>query len=49
MTEQPRKFPETLAGAVVSDIDLVTEELAFQGERLTEQRAQEIAEHVFEQ
>jgi len=41
-----RKFPETLAGAEVSDIDLDTEEFVFGGERLIEQRAQEIAERV---
>lgn len=43
-----RKFPETLAGAEVSDIDLGAEEFQFQGARLTEDRAAELAETHFE-
>lgn len=42
-----RKFPETLAGAEVSDIDLGQEDFQFQGERLTEERAGRLAEEHF--
>lgn len=41
------KFPKTLAGAEVSDIDLAEEEFQFEGERLTEQRAEHLAEKAF--
>ncbi len=42
-----RKFPERLAGAEVSDIDLDKEEFMFQGERLTKERAERIAGERF--
>lgn len=41
MTDQ--KFPETLLDAEVSDIDLATEVFMFEGERLTDERAEQIA------
>jgi hypothetical protein len=41
-------FPKDLSGAEVSDIDLDEEEFTFQGERLTENRAQQIAEERWE-
>ncbi|UXA06570.1 ribbon-helix-helix domain-containing protein (plasmid) [Mycobacterium sp. SMC-2] len=40
------KFPKTLAGAEVSDIDLDEEDFRFHGKRLTENRA-ELAAKVF--
>lgn len=41
------KFPKSMAGAEVSDIDLEHEEFQFHGERLTEARAEELAEQKF--
>lgn len=41
-----RKFPETWAGAEVSDIDLDKEEIYVDGERLTEKRAEQITAEV---
>lgn len=41
------KFPKTLAGAEVSDIDLDEEDFQFHGRRLTEARAGRAAEAVF--
>jgi len=46
MTSKPREFPETLAGAQVSDIDLDVEQFVFRGERLTKQRSREIADEL---
>lgn len=37
-------FPKTLACVEVSDIDLSEEEFQFHGQRLTEQRAEQVAE-----
>lgn len=41
------KFPKTLADADVSDIDLAQEDFQFEGQRLTEQRAEQLAERAF--
>lgn len=48
MTDKASEFPESLAGAEVSDIDLDAEEFVFQGERMTDERAAQIAQAVFE-
>ena len=45
MTDKAREFPESLAGAEVSDIDLTDEVFMFDGERLTDERADQIAAH----
>jgi hypothetical protein len=41
--DEARKFPESLAGAEVSDVDLNEEAIVVGGERLTEERAEQIA------
>ncbi|ETZ55312.1 DNA-binding protein [Mycobacterium avium] len=41
------QFPNSLTGAEVSDIDLKKEDFQFHGERLTEARAEELAEQKF--
>ncbi|WP_428341101.1 ribbon-helix-helix protein, CopG family [Mycobacterium sp.] len=41
------KFPKTLTGAEVSDIDLSREDFQFHGQQLTEQCAEQMAEKVF--
>jgi hypothetical protein len=41
------KFPQTLAGAEVVDTSLDEEDFEFHGERLTEARADELAETKF--
>jgi len=41
------EFPKSLAGAEVSDIDLTQEDFEFDGQRLTEQRAEQLAEKAF--
>lgn len=41
------KFPKSLGDAEVSDIDLAQEDFQFEGQRLTEQRAEQLAERVF--
>ncbi|GAB1811110.1 hypothetical protein [Mycobacterium sp. MUNTM1] len=48
MTGKASKFPESLADAEVSDIDLDTEEFVFHGERMTDERAAQIAQAAFE-
>ncbi|MCA2248815.1 hypothetical protein JF729_13595 [Mycobacterium intracellulare] len=48
MTDNARRFPVSLAGAEVSAIDLDAEDFVFQGERLTDERAGQIAQAVFE-
>ncbi|MGF2946857.1 hypothetical protein [Mycobacterium sp. Lab-001] len=42
------KFPKTLAGTEISDIDLDEEVFMFQGELLTEARARQLTEEHFE-
>ena len=42
------KFPKTTAGGEVVDTDLDQDDFQFQGERLTEDRAAQIAEERFE-
>jgi fructose-bisphosphate aldolase class 1 len=42
------KFPKTLTGADVSDIDLTKEEFVFHGERLTDERAKQLADKHFD-
>jgi hypothetical protein len=46
MTDKARKFPETLGGAEVSDAGLSEEVFMFEGERLTDERADQIAAEV---
>lgn len=41
------EFPQSLAGADISDIDLAEEDFQFQGRRLTEKRAEQLAEKAF--
>lgn len=48
MSDKTPEFPESLAGAEVSDIDLHDEEFVFRGERMTDERAAQIAQAVFE-
>lgn len=48
MSDHARGFPESLAGAKVSDIDLDAEEFVFRGERMTDERATQVAHAVFE-
>lgn len=48
MTGNARGFPVSLAGAEVSDIDLDAEEFVFQGDRMTDERATQIAPSAFE-
>jgi len=48
VTDNARGFPESLAGAEVSDIDLHAEEFVFQGELMTDERAAQIAQAVFD-
>ncbi|BCO47745.1 hypothetical protein [Mycobacterium intracellulare] len=48
MTDNARGFPVSLAGVEVSDIDLDAEDFVFQGERMTDERAAQIAQTVFE-
>lgn len=48
MTDHARRFPVSLAGAEVSDINLDAEEFVFQGERMTDERAAQVAQAVFE-
>lgn len=41
------KFPETTAGAEVVETDLDQDDFQFQGKRLTEERAERLAEKMF--
>jgi hypothetical protein len=41
------KFPKTFAGAEVIETDLDQDDFEFRGERLTEQRAAQIAEQLY--
>lgn len=41
--EVRKKFPESLAGADISDVDLDEEEIYVNGERLTDERVEQMA------
>lgn len=45
-TDRSGKFPKALAGAEVSDVDLTQKEIYVGGERLTEERAEQINAEV---
>lgn len=44
MTGKASEFPESLAGAEVSDIDLDAEVFVLQGDRVTDERATQIVQ-----